>query len=413
MRVREPWGRRVSEFRAPPQADFQAYADLVGHQGEHFGLMVPWSGTQCASTGGLDGALLLPLMEIVPEVAQFFNGKLSQCQRGMGLVAAKIHTTSDDYTRTDQAAATELRSLYPDAFAGFPDIGVLPSGSLLGNFTDEDVQFKEPPSVDDTTSKSIHLALTLASNSSDLKAAEHAFKWCTGQSLVELILTPLVGAYGRLRYLHDAYDQLGDAAYTVAGCLRKASWKLGSEWTGQTATAFDQYLFSWSMGIGGIGDAAKIVAKAYKDGYDVIILLVRSALGKIGELLDNEIAALADQFAKMIAGDAAIEAVGLGPEDPVADVIAGFWTADRLYKMYKIVRAIINTIGVIQSIFAQIVAAVKSIKAKVKQVTDFVGSPPSYGSLIDDVQQRGFEFEKSGGWSPDLGATRIGLLPAA
>ena len=38
--------------------------------------------------------------------------------------------------------------------------------------------------------------------------------------------------------------------------------------------------------------------------------------------------------------------------------------------------------------------------------------PGTIHSLVDDVEQRGFEFEKSGGWSPALGATRIAMLPS-
>lgn len=408
----------MSGFRTPPQADFHAYAALVGQQGEHLGRTVQWSAGQCADTGGLDGLLLLPLLEVVPSVAQFVGGKLAQCQRGMALIADKINRTGADYLHADQLTAADLRAIYPTASSGFPDIGALPGASGLGDFTDEDVELTEPPSAEDTTSKSIHLQLTLALHSADLRAADHLFQWCTGHSLVELILRPLFGEYGRLRYLHDAYDELGDAVYTVAGTLRKGSWKLGGEWTGRTATAFDQYLFRWSMGMGGVGDAAKVAAKAYKDCYDVTIGLVWAAISEIGQLLDTGIKKLAEQFAEMIAGDAAIEAVGLGPEDPVADVVAGFWTADRLYNIYKTVRGIINAIGVIQKIFDEISDAVDTLKKDLSAVMDFIRAPelpeiPSVGSLIDDVEQRGFTFEKNGGWSPTMGVARIGLLPSA
>ncbi|MET9383156.1 hypothetical protein ABZY09_19295 [Streptomyces sp. NPDC002928] len=49
------------------------------------------------------------------------------------------------------------------------------------------------------------------------------------------------GEYGRLLYLHDAYEALGDAA-----------------------TNFESYLFQWTVGMGGVGDAAKETAKVYK-----------------------------------------------------------------------------------------------------------------------------------------------------
>jgi uncharacterized protein YukE len=249
---------------------------------------------------------------------------------------------------------------------------------------------------------------------SELKGANKVFQFCTGQSLVELLITPLFGEYGRLLYLHDAYDALGDAVYTVTGTLRKGSWTLGTEWTGDAATNFDSYLFQWTMGMGGVGDAAKEAAKVYKVGYEAVVLLVHRALKQINELINNEIKELAEQGAKMAAGDAAIEAVGLGPEDPLADIGAGIYTAYRLYEMYKIVKRIITVITVIEKIFEAISDAVEAIKKGVNEITAFIKSPPpSISSLVDQVEQNGFEFEKSGGWSTTVGAARIGLLPAA
>ncbi|MFF4361646.1 hypothetical protein [Streptomyces sp. NPDC001604] len=402
----------MTGFRAPAQSDFHAYGNLTKSQGEHLGRLVQWSHNECAQVDGLDGVLVVA-RAFVPDVSTFFGDKFAQCQRGMGVIDDKIHSTAAAYAHVDQNTAIELRNIYPQSSFSFPDISTLPGASHLGNFTDEEVELKKLDDADETTSKNIHTALLVARDSADLKAAEHAFQWCTGQSLVELMLTPLFGEYGRLKYLSDAYDELGDAAYTVAATLRKGSWRLGSEWSGETATNFDSYLFRWTMGIGGIGDAAKLAAKAFKDGYHVVVGLVWEALSEIGKLMEDGIKKLVEQFAEMIAGDAAIEAVGLGPEDPLADVVAGFWTADKLYDMYKTVRLIINAIGMIQTIFEKISDAVDAIKDGVKEAMDFMESPPSIGSLIDDVEQRGFEFEKGGGWSPAMGASRIGLLPAA
>ncbi|MCD9880285.1 hypothetical protein [Streptomyces guryensis] len=403
----------MAGFRTPAQGDFHAYANLTKQQGDHLTRLGQWSSNECAKVDGLDGLLVLA-RAFVPDISTFFSDKFAQCQRGMGVIDDKIQRTSAAYTKVDQDNAADLRNLYPQSSFSFPDISTLPGASHLGNFTDEDVELKKLDDADGTTSKSIHTALLLARNSTDLKAAEHAFQWCTGQSLVELMLTPLFGEYGRLSYLGDAYDELGDAAYTVAGTLRKGSWRLGSEWSGETATNFDSYLFRWTMGIGGVGDAAKIAGKAFKDGYHVVVGLVWEALSEIGKLMDDGIKKLAEQFAEMMAGDAAIEVVGLGPEDPVADVVAGIWTADKIYDMYKTVRLIINVIGIIQTIFEKISAAVDAIKEGVQKALDSLESPPpTIGSLIDDVEQRGFEFEKGGGWSPTMGASRIALLPAA
>lgn len=72
-----------------------------------------------------------------------------------------------------------------------------------------------------------------------LATAEKVFRFFTGQDLVGLLLDPLVGQYGRLRYLHDAYAELASGTYTVAAPVRKGSWALADRWTGQAATNFD------------------------------------------------------------------------------------------------------------------------------------------------------------------------------
>ncbi|MEV6942051.1 hypothetical protein AB0N07_08595 [Streptomyces sp. NPDC051172] len=73
----------------------------------------------------------------------------------------------------------------------------------------------------------------------------------------------------------------------VHGSSRKGSWKLGGEWSCEAATNFDSYLFRWTMGIGGVGDAAKLAAKAFKDGYHIVVGLVWEALSEIGKLMDE------------------------------------------------------------------------------------------------------------------------------
>ncbi|MFE6686379.1 hypothetical protein ACFVFQ_07845 [Streptomyces sp. NPDC057743] len=331
----------MSGFQAPSQDEFHQYAGLTSKQAGHLAEIQSYADHHCSKDDDLEG-LLLPLRLLVPKSAQFFAGKLAQCHRGMGVIEDKTRRTSGDYAKADQQAMTDLHAVYPGAISHFPNIAGLPGASQVANFTDEPVSLKEPTNAEEATTKNIHHQLLLLGMKSELKTADKVFSFLTGQSLVELLLKPILGDYGRLLYLHDAYDNLGDAVYTVAGTLRKGSWALGSEWKGDTGTAFDSYLFQWTMGIGGIGDAAKLVAKAYKDCYDVVIVLLHQALREVDDLINEE------------------------------------------------------------------------IEEAVQKVADALNFPmPTVGSLINDVEQRGFSFEKSGGWSPAAGAVRIGMLPAA
>ncbi|MER5642265.1 hypothetical protein ABT095_35650 [Kitasatospora sp. NPDC002227] len=386
----------------------------MSQQGGHLNQLSQWAGNQCANTDGTDCLVLLPLKAIVPDIAHFFTGKIDQCSRGMGQVNEKIQRTAADYANNDQQHAADLLSIYPAGSLPFPDISTIPGGSSVGNFTDEAVNLTEPASAEDDTSKAIKHALWACKGKGEIKAAEKMFKFCTGQSLIGLMFDPIIGDFGRLKYLSDSYEALGDCLYTVAGTVRKGSWKLGSQWQGQTGQAFDEYLFRWSMGIGGLGDAAKSAAKIYKDAYNTITVLLAAALREIDKLIMDEIEQLAKQAAEMLAGDAAIEAVGLGPEDPLADVGAGIYSAYKMYKIYKIVQKIVNGIRTIVKIYEGIQKAIDGIHKGIQAIMDAINSPmPTLGSLVDDVEQRGFEFEKSGGWSSTMGAARIGMIPAA
>jgi hypothetical protein len=405
----------MTGFKTPPIGDFHSYSALVAQQGGHLGTIHGYAAGQCAQDGDLDG-LLYPVRPLVHDVSQFFQSKLAQCQRGMTLVSGKVDRTAADYSAADAASAADLRKLYPAAYSAMPDLGSIPGAHLVGNYRDEGVSPQEPTSAaaDEATNIKHQLrALMLNFQGGELAGAEKLFKWCTGQSLIELLLKPLLGDYGRLLYLHDAYTELSKGVYTVAGTLRKGSWALGSEWQGDAARAFDSYMFCWSMGIGGVGDAATLTGKVFKDAYDVVVALVHVALSEINALM-NEFVELAKQAAETAAADAAIEVAGGGPEDPIADVAAGLVTAWKLYKIYKIVRRIISGVNAVETIYGKISAAVQAVPQEINKIIAAINAPlPSIGSLVDDVEQRGFSFEQNAGWSPTLGAARMTMLPAA
>lgn len=400
-------------FKAPPEGDFEAYAKLVDAQRSHYTKLADYGATQCSNGSGLDG-LLYPLRGPITTVSTYFHNKFELCANGMTTVSDRMIETGQDYHRSDRTAADRLAKAYPAAPTGFHEIS---GGALIGSFDDHDVTLTEPASAETDTQKNISLELKLASGKligGELKGAEKVFKFLTGQSLVELLLTPLVGTYGRLKYLAEAYEQLGTAAYGVAANLRRGTWRMGGEWDGEAATAFEAYLFRWHMGTGGLGDAAKVASKAFHDGYIVVCGLVLAVLKEINTLLEDGVKKLAEEAAEMAAGDVAIEAVGLGPEDPLADIGAGIFTAYKMYKIYKTVRTIISVISAIESTFEAISKAVDGIGEAVTAIETFMNTPtPSLDDIKSDVVQRGATFEQDGFWNAEAGSTRIGLLPSA
>ncbi|MFF3569515.1 hypothetical protein ACFYXQ_17235 [Nocardia jiangxiensis] len=414
-------------LNVPPTDDFTAFTGLVSKQGEHLAPMVAWAGKECSDTDGLNG-LLSAVKPIVPEVAQLLGGKLKQCQIGMGTVKDKVTTVDKELRSEDEKNATAIAKVIPDSPGISFDVSSVPGSSTLGNFTDEAVNLKAP---DKPKTISKGLVGTLAAkhgisvDGSDKKGtggggliwiADKAYKMVTGHSFIEQLFKPLLGDWDQLMYLHDAYDTLGDACYTVAGTLRKGSWKLGSEWNGDTAEAFDAYMFRWTMGLGGVGDAAKEFAKVCKEVYDLVVDAVKIIVSEIDSLIANEITELAKEAAKTVEGDVAIEAIGLGPEDPVADVVAAAWTGYRAIKIYKRVKAVLSAVNKIYTVYNGIKKTVEKVSEAKKQLESLLSdnSPwPTAGSLISDVEQRGFDFEKDGSWDPTAGVARVAMLPSA
>ena len=448
--------------KVPPSEDFSGFCGLVAKQGEHFGPMVAWTGKQCSDVDGLDG-LLTVLQPTVKGAAEEIGDLLKQCQTGMGTIKTKVSTVDKELRTEDEKNAAALKQAFPDMVAGVPDISTLstPAGEQL-NFNDEAVELKEPsetsstksglltsvaagfiPGAKDTSKPSVLSQLKdnfkedgLGNKWSGVKGtgitkttdilkkqvtgegntiwiADKVFKSITGHSFIDLIFKPLLGDWDRLIYLHDAYDTLGDACYTVAGTLRKGSWKLGSEWQGDTATAFDSYMFRWTNGIGGVGDRAKVIADEYKKGHTIILSIVQLVVSYASQALDNEIKQLALDAAETAEVDTAVEVIGGGPEDPLADIVAGVFTAAQAVKIYKDVRMVVNVIEQIDNYYNLIketVAEVKSVIEKI-QHPDFSGNQ-SVGSMVQDVEQHGFDFEKQGGWSPENGTSRTGYLAA-
>lgn len=445
-------------LNVPPSDDFTAFCGLVTKQGDHFGPMTAWTGKQCSDVDGLDGLLTL-LKPTVKGAAEEIGDLLKQCQTGMGTIKDKVTTVDRELRTEDEKNAAALKQAFPDMVSGVPDISTLgaPAGEQM-NFTDEDIDLKEPAAESSTSSGLIPgivsgfipgakdkstpslvgqlkedwndenrwkalkgtgikqtrgiLYKQLSGEGNDIWIADKAFKFITGHSFIDMLLKPLLGDWDRLMYLHDAYDTLGDACYTVAGNLRKGSWKIGSEWQGDTATAFDSYMFRWTNGIGGIGDRAKVIAENYKYGYETVLNLVQLAVSYASKLIDNEVKKLAKDAAETAAVDAAVEIAGGGPEDPVADVVDAVWTAERMAKLYQDVRMVVNGIEQVENYYQLIQKTVQEVKSMIEKLHQ--NSPAwgdqSAGGLIQDVEQHGFDFEKQSGWSAKDGTSRTGYL---
>jgi hypothetical protein len=195
----------------------------------------------------------------------------------------------------------------------------------------------------------------------------------------------------------------------VAGNLRRGTYKMAPQWNGDAATEFESWMFRWHMGIGGLGDLAKVASNVFRDGYLTVSVLVQGVLDAIGAFINHELKKLLE----VAAGTAAIEAVGGGPEDPVADVVAIGWDA---WKIYQALSYAITAIHAIVKLIGGLIDAVKKLSKDINDlialIRDGSKNPGDVArTMLDHGLNKGLEVEKDQFWDPRFGATRIALLP--
>lgn len=390
----------MTQVQAPPEAEFDALAGLFDKQRGHLADMAGYAHATCGNTDGLANALSF-LQQPVSDLAAFMNGRLTHCQDGIADTARKVRDAGARYADADVQADTRIRASFPAALPGFPEI---PAGPSVGSYTDIDIDLPAPDDAEDILKANLDHVM------SALGTVEHVWRWVTGgDSLIERLVTPIMGNYGRLKYLQQAYDKLGEAGYTVAGNLRRGTYKMAPQWNGDAATEFEYWMFRWHMGIGGLGDLAKVASTVFHDGYLTITVLVQAVLDAIGMFINHEIKRLLEA----VAGSAVIEAVGGGPEDPVADVVAIGWDA---WKIYQAVSYAITAINEIVKLIEKLIEGIKKLSKDINDLIDLLrqgGADPAgtARTMLDHGLNRGLEIEKDQFWNPKLGATRIALLP--
>ena len=144
----------------------------------------------------------------------------------------------------------------------------------------------------------------------------------------------------------------------------------------------------------------------------VVSETVNLILGALDSLIAGALASLAKAVAKVLL----IEAAGLGPEDPVADVIAAISAVHDMYKALKaavlVVKAIIFLINKLAGQIQGIADRVHRIATIVSTVHDLVADPSgTTKDLLSQGAQTTVDLEHTTAWDPVKGAVRIALLP--
>ncbi len=390
----------------PPRAEFDGLAGLLDVQRDHLARLAGYAAARAGDTRGLDNALAV-LRAPAAALSGMLRARYAAAAQGITDTAAKLRAAGAAYQHADARAEAAVAATFPAAYATFPEIA---GGPSLGSYADLAVRPRAPRPAEDA------LAASLSHVTGVVGEFEALWRWCSGgDSLLARLVTPITGDYGRLAYLRDAYAQLSDASYTVAGTLRRGTFRMAPRWNGMAATEFEWHMFRWHMGIGGLGDLARVASDVLRDGYHAVAIAVDAVLDAISALVDHELRALAEEVGLAAAGTAAIEVVGGGPEDPVADVLAAGWDAYQGYRMYRTVRRIAATLVTIDGLIRGVRHAVAGLGRGLHELALLREASADPGRLARDLLDRGldrsYEIERQAAWDPRYGALRVALLP--
>jgi hypothetical protein len=149
----------------------------------------------------------------------------------------------------------------------------------------------------------------------ELGDIDSLWRMVTGWSLIEKVLEPVAGDWGRLFELRDVWNNLGAALTDVTDNLNNGDYTLEPHWQGNAASAFDAYMAGLTLAVLSEQEMASFYAKKLDD-----------------------LGSLAEDTTRIVLSFLGLVVQSLGPRE--AEYVIPGWGQ---YKLYKDVKKLINT----------------------------------------------------------------------
>ncbi len=400
------------------EKDVVGMCALLRKQQEHFKKLAHYASSVCGDTTGLNN-LMSVLAPKVEELAGWCSWRLRTCESLVSSTITDLEKTLELYRNNDQESRERLLHLFADVDARVPFVELGSWAAALHSSYDDDWDAAEPPPHDDAGTGKL-----IDDRRSGL-IADCEEIWALGtpdRTLVDTLITPITGDYGRLYWLKQAYDALGNSTYSIAENLRSGTIKIGAAWNGPAAKNFEYHMFEWHEGTGGLADLFELCSQAFQWLLEQIMV----ALGKILDWIQDLIYRYFPSIKEILdRNPGSFDAISCAPRTssgvrwiggdvmPESDIKLFM---KRMSETAKFVNDIKKMVNELETLY-------EKAKEKIGKIWDLVGKagldPAAYLKVpVERGQQRVVDFERHGahkfdpqGWNPAAGVWRVALLP--
>lgn len=410
----------MDRFKVAPK-DVEGMSGLLGDQEDHFGELAGYASSTCGDTSGMTNVMGL-LAPKVEELSAWCAWKLRTCGTLMNTTVASLKRTQELYEKSDQQAKDELLHIFSDPMAGihYPELTNKDIPWLAGSYDDKWKEPATPSGADPGMDKLIEQRkYGLIDDCEDIWALSEP-----DHTLVSQLIIPIVGDYSRLYWLKEAYDSLGNGAYSLAENIRRGTIQIGERWDGAAATNFEYHMFEWHQGAGGLGDLFELAAQAFEWIYDQVIHAVNKILDQIQDLIYKRFPPIREVLDR---NPGSYDAIACAPRtsEGVRSVDPDVMSKDDLNLFMKRMQEASKFVNDVKKKIQELQKLYEEGKKKIGEIWTAIGqaSKDPVGYVADTIHTKmqdrlvNFERPKDGKfdanqWNPAAGVWRVTMLPS-
>lgn len=385
-------------------AEFGDFVALMARQYSHLQRASTYAYTTCGDTTGLDRGLISVVQGVVERVADANSAVYREAVVGSWDTALNVISARQAYERADEDAAANIEASFGEVPGYLPSLDYQGTPSQHGYDDGFTPELEVPPESDDSIAIEVD---------GTLGQLDWLWEQVFGESLLEQIVEPITGNYGRLKWLATAYQNLGDATYRVAWNMRTGTRTLAASWHGDASSAFQLAMFQWHMGLGGLGDVQHLISDGLEWAHGQVESGVNTIVGKINTLVEK-----AERFLPAGRAKGVFESViDLDPRGVLEQL--------NPMELYNDVRGLWDDVQEIRDKIDEVRDAVddakEDIEAALENLQLLTRAAGALGSVRDEVESYVEEqlgsyfttFERSDDHNSLLGAPRVLLLPVS
>jgi hypothetical protein len=239
----------------------------------------------------------------------------------------------------------------------------------------------------------------------EVMAVDWVFQHIAGKSLVDMVIKPLTGDFGKMRQDGEAWRNIANAMKQFSTTLSGNAKIVGEDWKGPSGLAHKAYVdVGWKAGLAVEAEVAKLIAKGFDTVADGSEKLAREALKLLKKLVDKLIE---------IAAKACVPVVGWAAE--ATTIIDAIDIANQIFQIIEMIKDIVEKVKAMW----QSIQDIGSQLAKIKDIQDFGDAVDiaknvtgDVGDISDNAKGISDDAKDIGRTARDIGTSPDGGEPA-